>query len=136
MLFRSGNGVAQSGNACVARGRALTRRGIGRVRLGLTLAQLTRRAGTPSSRKARSVSWCVRGGGTVSAVIVRRRAVLVASTVRGARVGRLRVGARAPRRGGALRRRGHVVYRVRRGRIVMVAVTRSARRWRTYARSL
>src|SRR3954454_5090549 len=121
-VTRLGSGVAQSGRACLTGGRVVTRRGAGRVRLGLTAAQLTHRAGTPASRKARSLSWCVRGGGTVSAVIARRRAVLVASTVKGARVGRLRVGARAPRRGGALRRRGHTVYRERRGRIVMVGV--------------
>jgi hypothetical protein len=60
--------------------------------------------------------------------------VLVATTVLGARAGGLRVGARVG--GSGLRRRGHVVYRVRRGRIVMVGIARSVRRARQDASAL
>jgi acyl-homoserine-lactone acylase len=126
---------ATTGRGCLpARRRLSTRTGLGAVRMNATRAGLTKRAGAAIRRTAKSMTWCVRGGGTITAVLARGRSVLVATTVRGARAGALRVGARG--RGTGLRRRGRVVYRVRRGRIVLVGVTRSAKRARSYARAL
>ena len=122
--------AASTGRACLARSRVVSR---ARVRLGDTRARAMRRAGAPSRRTARTLRWCVRGGGSLSAVVSRGRVVLVASSVRGARAGRLRVGAKARGRSG-LRRRGRVVYRVRGGRVVLVGLARTSRSARLYGR--
>jgi acyl-homoserine-lactone acylase len=131
-LGSSGARSAGGAGCLPARRRLSSGTGLGAVRMNATRASLTKRAGAATRRTSKTMTWCVRGGGTVTAVIARGRSVLVASTVRGARAGSLRVGARA--RGTGLRRRGRVVYRVRRGRIVLVGVTRTVRRARAYGR--
>jgi len=61
--------------------------------------------------------------------------VLVATSVRGARSGRVRVSARQ-RGASGVHRRGRTVYRLRRGRVAWVGVASSTRRARTYARAI
>ena len=130
-----GAAAAVTGRGCLPRRRALTRRGLGTVRLGDTRTRMTRRAGAPSARTSRLAVYCVRGGGRVAVVFRRSRSVLVATNVRGAHVGRVRVGAR--RRGASgIRRSRRTVYRLRRGRVVWVGVASTSRRARTDARAL
>ncbi|HEX8119652.1 MAG TPA: penicillin acylase family protein [Solirubrobacteraceae bacterium] len=123
------------GRGCLPARLRVTRRRIGPVRLRDTRRRLYARAGAPTSRRAGQARWCVRGGGSVVAVLVRGRVALVATTARGHRLGRVHPGARI-RRGRRVRVRGRAVVGVRRGRVRFVGVVarRGARRARALAR--
>jgi hypothetical protein len=92
----SAGGVLGKGrSSCLARRARFTKRGIGRLRLGDTKARMLRRAGAPRVRRSRTWRYCVRGGGrALVAFDGRGRAVLVASTAKGHRIGRIRRGSR------------------------------------------
>jgi hypothetical protein len=124
-------------SGCLAERAAFTRRGLGVLRLGARRGRLLRRAGRPARRSRRAAAWCVHGTGRqrASAVFGRRgRVVLAASNAPGHRWRRVaagslarRLGARRVARGIRVRpisRRAAVVFRVRRGRVALVAVTR------------
>lgn len=68
---------------CLPARAAIGPRSIGAVRLGLTRAALARRLPGAKRRSARSLEWCVDGGGRVVAVLSRRRVALVTSSATG-----------------------------------------------------
>jgi hypothetical protein len=85
-----------SSSSCLARRARFTRRGIGRLRLGDTKSRMLRRAGAPRVRRSRTWRYCVKGGGrALVAFDGHGRAVLVASTATGHRIGKIRRGTRA-----------------------------------------
>ena len=122
---------------CLAGRAPVGPRNVGRVRLGLTRAQLRRRAPPPRQAKSRSWRWCVNGGGgrVVAAFSNAGRVALVATTAprhgnRGVHSG---VSARAVRRAypgrravgkGIVRAGRHSprLFGIRRGRVRYVAV--------------
>ena len=114
-------------------------RNIGRIRIGLTRAQLLRRAPAPRRRTKRSWRWCVnRSKGTVSAAFDKRgRVALVATTAKRHGNRRVRPGSRTSRLRRAYRRsrplgrslvraypRSPRFFGIRRGRVRFVAVTK------------
>ena len=127
--------------SCLARRARVRRRGIGRVGIGYSRARVLRRAGLPVRERRRSLRFCVRGGrrGRLIAVLDRRgRARLVATTARGHRL--RGVGPGSPARRLGARRRGRVLFGVRRGRVRYVAVVdrrllRNRRLLRSYLRA-
>jgi hypothetical protein len=133
VVSRGGAACAQAGRSCLARRLRVGPRGIGRVRIGRPRTQLRRLPGL-ARRTRRSYRWCVTGGrGAVSAAFSSRgRALLVATTAPGHRIGRVRPGAHRaalrrarPRRlqvAPGLYRLGSHLAGVRRGRIRFVAV--------------
>jgi LVIVD repeat len=114
--------VARRG--CLARRESVGRRGVGRVRLGMKRKGLARRLPAPRRRTAHSWRWCVKGGGTVSTAFTKSRVVLVATTARGHRLGKLAPGRRARGRGIVRATpRSRQILGVRGGRVRYVAVT-------------
>jgi hypothetical protein len=128
----AGSAQPSSAGGCLGKRPKLRARGAGAVRLGSTVRRLLAKVGAPRRVTKRAVRYCVKGGGTITAVLRRGRVALVASTVRGTHRGGVRVGGRGARPG--LHRRGKVVYRVRKGRVRFVAVARSARGAKALAR--
>ena len=149
----SGSGTGKNGSAsCLARRSKITSRRIGRVRIGDTKAQLQRRAGAPSRKRARAWRYCVAGGGRVLvAFSAKGRIRLVATTAPRQGYGKLRRGSKRSRyrrlhphrlsRGlyrGAGRSRT-IAFRVRRRKVSFIAVAdsalaRSPRKLRAYVR--
>jgi hypothetical protein len=119
----SAGGVLDKGrSSCLARRARFTKRGIGRLRLGDTKARMLGRAGAPRVRRSRTWRYCVRGGGrALVAFDGHGRAVLVASTAKGHRIGRIHAGSR----NGALQRAAPGLHAIGRG------VRTGSRRYRT-----
>jgi hypothetical protein len=92
------------------------------LRLGASWTATLRSAGQPQQRDA-AWSYCVRGGGTDTAVLSDTgRVSLVGSTARGRSLGGAKVGVRM--RGSGLKVRGRNVYDVRGGRVRAAAMTK------------
>jgi hypothetical protein len=121
---------------CLPRSWRLHRRGFGRIRVGMLRTAVVAAAGLPQATTARSMRYCVEGGGTANATLSGGRVGLVGTTARGRgarRVGRGSSLRRARRTYGPLRRRGRGVYvasrrgpivvGARRGRVRYLAVT-------------
>lgn len=109
---------------CLPRRLGLGARALGPLRLGRRWTALAAATPPAAIRRGGVRSWCVEGGGRVSARIAGGRLALVASTARG-HLPRLRRG--APRIGRDLRRIGtRRVVAVRGGRVRLVAVVDAA----------
>lgn len=125
-------GSTASSRACLPRRLAVTAKGIGPVRVGRTRRGLLAAAPSPLRRTASRWTWCVRGGGRVTAAMVQGRVALVASTAKAHALAGARPGQRAAtaRKRMAVRRASRGVLRkgvrlagVRGGRVRFVAVT-------------
>ena len=68
---------------CVSSRGGVGARGIGAVHIGDRLASVRRRLGQKGFARGGAVAWCVRGGGSLSAVFSHGRARLVAVTAAG-----------------------------------------------------
>jgi hypothetical protein len=68
---------------CVSARGGIGARGIGAVHIGDSLASVRRRLGQKGFARGGAVAWCVRGGGSLSAVFSHGRARLVAVTAAG-----------------------------------------------------
>jgi X-Pro dipeptidyl-peptidase-like protein len=125
-------GFSPSGtrSACLP-ARLRVRRGrIGRIRVGRTMGDVLARAGTASARGRRTLRYCVRGGGRVTAAFSRSGlAALVLTTARGHRAPRLRNGERlrTARRRWRVRRVGKGLYIARRGKTRLLLGSRRRR---------
>ena len=95
-----------SGRTCLARRVRVRRDRVGRVELGMKRRNVDRRLPTPVKRTKRIRRWCVKGGGSVIAVLARGRVAAVVTTARGHRARRSRT----------------IVIGKRRGRVRYVAV--------------
>src|SRR4051812_5038174 len=68
---------------CVAARGGIDSRRIGLVRVGDSLAAARRRLGRAGQSHGRTVAWCVRGGGAITAVFSHGRAAVVSTTAPG-----------------------------------------------------
>ena len=75
-----GSGAAAAAAASRSAGAVCGRHGIGKVRLGMTRKALTRRRPAPRRKTKHAWRWCVRGGGTVTAVLSKRGRVALVTT--------------------------------------------------------
>src|SRR3954447_1798574 len=84
---------SRSSSGCLRRAGALRRTGIGGARLGSRKADVIRRLGAPTGQTARSLRYCVDGGGKLVMAFDRRgRLRLAASSSFSTRVRKLRTG--------------------------------------------
>jgi serine protease AprX len=74
---------------CLPPAPKISRRGIGPIRIGDTRGRAVRRAGAPTDRTARTFTYCVRGGGRVTAAFSKAGRIdfIGSSVTRGARRG-------------------------------------------------
>ncbi|HWH43316.1 MAG TPA: CocE/NonD family hydrolase [Thermoleophilaceae bacterium] len=127
----------RSGSRCLPRSARVGSRGIGSLRLGQRRARAERRAGRPTRVRRGVLSWCVRGGGRVAAVLSAQGDIrLILTTAPGHRAaGGVRTGSSVRRarrayrssyslRPGVLgtRRSSRVVLGTSRGRVHYLAV--------------
>ncbi len=147
-MWERAYGVAAT--ACRPATGALRAGGLGRVRLGSSFASVLYADGQPSSRPGTSYRYCVSGARSGGLAVVfgpAGKVTMVASSVRGYRAGRVRVGSRAGRIRRSTRSLGHglwlgrrlrggsrYVYGVRGGRVRWVAVV--SRRSSRHARAV
>jgi hypothetical protein len=124
--------------SCRSATAAVTSKALGHIRLGATARSVLQRAGQPSSRPGSYYRWCVKRshGAATAAFDSRGTAVLVASTARRHRSGRIHPGARVSKLKGRakkisksvwvgkrLNKRGaRRVYLVRKGRVKVIGV--------------
>lgn len=91
--FGAGTAGARGSSGCLRVAGSLRRTGIGAVRLGATRAAVVRRLGTPAGQTARSMRYCVDGGGKLLVALDGRgRVRFVASTSFSTHVRHLRTG--------------------------------------------
>jgi predicted acyl esterase len=125
-------GFSPSGRrtSCLSSRLRVRARRVGRIHLGDGMARVLGRAGTASARGRRTLRYCVRRGGRVTAAFsARGHAGFVLTTARGHRAPGLRRGdrLRKVRRRWRLRRIGRGLYLARRGKTRMVLGSRRRR---------
>ncbi|HEX8856820.1 MAG TPA: hypothetical protein VF752_14580 [Thermoleophilaceae bacterium] len=136
----AGQNAGRSSRGCLPRRGRVTGRRIGRVPLNRSYLGTIRRVGVPTHASATSLRYCVRGGGEIRAAFGNVRARLVATTAKGYRYGRVRVGSRVSRASKRIltgRHAARVSFRVRRGQVRYVVVldrklSKHPRQVRTY----